>query len=190
MTTDSARSAAQLPPPRGGLPAAYSIAIVCLGNICRSPTAEAVLTRKLEEAGIREVTVTSAGTGTWHIGEQMDRRAASSLVARGYDPTRHRADLFTSDWFARHDLVLAMDGQNYDDVHALVSDEADHDRIMMFRAFDPYADGDLGVPDPFYGEQDGFDDVLAIVERTCDALVVALTAIPGVVAEDRQHRSG
>jgi protein-tyrosine phosphatase len=170
-----------LPPPRGGLSSAYAIALVCLGNICRSPTAEAVLSHKLEQAGLTNVTVHSSGTGTWHIGEQMDRRAASSLVARGYDPTRHRADVFAAEWFARHDLVLAMDRLNYDDIVAMVVDEADGDRVMMFRAFDPYADTDLDVPDPFYGGQDGFDDVLKIVERTCDALVDALAAVPGLV---------
>lgn len=146
------------------------------------------MTYKLEEAGLSRVAVHSAGTGTWHIGEQMDRRAASTLVADGYDPTRHRAEIFEVDWFSAHDLVLAMDRHNFHDIQELVVDEGDRDRVMMFRAFDPYADRDLDVPDPFSGGQDGFDEVLAIVERTCSTLVDALAAIPGVGAADRTDR--
>lgn len=172
----STPSPARLPEPRqAGSP--YTIAIVCLGNICRSPTADVVLTHKLAEAGLDRVTaVRSAGTGDWHMGDPMDRRAAATLVDHGYDPSQHEATHFDTSWFARHDLVLAMDGQNLRDIKALVQDEADRARIMPFRALDPLVDDSLDVPDPFYGGQDDFETVLALIERTSDALVAALAA--------------
>lgn len=169
---------------------AYSIAMICLGNICRSPTAEVVLSHKLDEAGLGDrVRVRSAGTGDWHIGEQMDRRAAATLAANGYDPSRHRATQIEAAWLEEDDLVLVMDRQNLRDVQALAP-VADG-RVLMFRTFDPLvhattetaaspredpADA-LDVPDPWYAGQDSFDLVLAIVERTSDTLVEALTAL-------------
>ena len=100
-----------LPGSRGTGPA-YAVAFVCLGNICRSPMAEAVMTRKLTRPGSTASRRQQLGTGTWHLGEPMDRRAATTLTAHGYDPSRHRAALFEGDWFAEHDLVLAMDRRN------------------------------------------------------------------------------
>ena len=81
----------------------YSIALVCLGNICRSPIAHVVLERKLEAAHDGDVVVESSGTGDWHIGEPMDRRAAATLAAAGYDPSRHRAQQVDRDLFSRND---------------------------------------------------------------------------------------
>lgn len=147
----------------------YRIAVVCLGNICRSPMAAVVLTHRLDRAGLADqVEVVSAGTGAWHLGEPMDSRAAALLTAQGYDASRHRARRFEADWFAGSDLVLAMDAQNHADVTALGPVSA----VRMFRDFDPVGPGD--VPDPWYGGDDGFDAVLAMVERTVDVLVAAL----------------
>ena len=88
----------------------YRIAFVCLGNICRSPMADVVLTARVEEAGLADrVTVASSGTGDWHVGHPMDHRAAATLAAAGYDPTRHRAQQFAASWLDEFDLVLAMD---------------------------------------------------------------------------------
>jgi protein-tyrosine phosphatase len=172
----------------------YSIAFVCLGNICRSPTAAVVMAEKLAATGVdREVVVRSAGTGTWHIGEAMDRRAAATLVAQGYDPSRHRAVLFDASWFEQHDVVLVMDQANLRDVRGMTRDRADQDRVIMFRAFDPAADEMLDVPDPWFGGDDTFDEVLAIVERTCDAIVAALLEQRpwlGDRAPSRQHLDG
>lgn len=166
-----------LPPARDPRAETYSVALVCLGNICRSPMAQVVLERKLAAAGVRSaVSVTSSGTGDWHLGEPMDRRAASSLARHGYDPSRHRAQHFIGDWFGAHDAVLVMDGANLRDVLRLAPVEADRDRVLMFRAFDPLASDDLDVPDPWYGDQRGFDAVLRLVERTCDELVIGLAA--------------
>lgn len=166
MATAASGPAADLP--AGGSP--YRIAVVCLGNICRSPMAEVVLTRRVEQAGLAErVAVASAGTGDWHVGEPIDERAGATLLAAGYDPSRHRARQLDAGWLD-HDLVLAMDAANLADIRGLVAGEPGH--VRMFRDFDPEGPGD--VPDPWYGGPDGFDQVLAIVERTAAALVVAL----------------
>jgi protein-tyrosine phosphatase len=165
-----------LPPPRHDQ-ATYSIALVCLGNICRSAMAEAVLRHKLQEAGLDDmVEVRSSGTGDWHVGEPMDDRAAATLARHGYDPSKHRAEQFDATWFAAHDVVLVMDSGNLHEVTALASSQADRDRVQMFRTYDPDAATDLDVPDPWFGGQDGFDAVLATVERTTDVLVAELAA--------------
>jgi protein-tyrosine phosphatase len=160
----AAATAAREDPPR-------RVAVVCLGNICRSPIAEVVLRDRLASAGLGErVEVLSAGTGGWHVGGPMDERAAAVLTGRGYDASRHRARQVDPGWLATLDLVLAMDEQNLRDLEPLV----DHGRLRMFRELDPEAGpDDLDVPDPYFGGEDGFDEVLTVVERTADALVAA-----------------
>ena len=168
--------AADLPPARRP-DGPYRVAIVCLGNICRSPIANVVLRRALERAGLAErVEVESSGTGDWHLGHPMDRRAAAALAAAGYDGSEHRAQQFTERWFAEHDLILAMDQSNYRDIAALAPDEETaKERVRMFREYDPHAEyADLEVPDPYYGGDDGFAHVLRIVERTSAGLADAL----------------
>jgi protein-tyrosine phosphatase len=156
----------------------YRIALVCLGNICRSPIADVVLNAVLHEAGASDtVEVTSCGTGTWHLGEPMDARAAAVLTAAGYDASRHRARHFGPDWHD-HDLILVMDHANLADVLAELPPDR-HDRVRLFRSFDPEVQADdpaevPDVPDPFYGGPEGFDDVLAMIERTAHALVKEL----------------
>ncbi len=167
----------QLPAQRR--PGTYRIAIVCLGNICRSPMAHVVLTEQLDRAGLSgQVTVDSAGTGGWHVGGGMDSRAAATLTAKGYDASRHRAAQFTSAQAEDHDLVLAMDAANYAELRELGVGGAvgGGDRLRMFRDFDPEGRGD--VPDPYFGGDAGFAQVLDMVERTCDALVTALKGRP------------
>jgi protein-tyrosine phosphatase len=160
-----------LPPPRRE--GAYAVALVCLGNICRSPMADVVLTDRVESAGLAGVvTVDSCGTGDWHTGQPMDPRAAATLSAHDYDPSRHRARLFEPSWLEEHDLVLAMDEQNLADVLA-ADPAADRDRVRLFRDFDPVGTGGE-VPDPYYGGDAGFEEVLGMVERTSIALVSAL----------------
>lgn len=151
----------------------YRIATVCLGNICRSPMAEVVLTAALEDAGLADrVEVDSSGTGGWHIGDPMDDRAAATLYAHGYDPTRHRAQSFDATWYDEHDLILTMDDSNYRDVVASAPTPADAERVRMFRAYDPEAtEDDAEVPDPWFGGPEGFEGVLATIERTTKSLV-------------------
>lgn len=157
----------------------FRIGVVCLGNICRSPMAQVVLEDRLERAGLADrVEVVSAGTGNWHVGEPMDRRAAATLSAAGYDPTRHVAQTFSTDWYAEHDLLLAMDASNRADMaHQAPTVEA-LERLRMFREFDPEAsEGDDEVPDPWYGGSEGFAEVLAMVERTADEIVARIPEI-------------
>ncbi len=154
-----------LPPAR--TPGDYRIELVCLGNICRSPTAHVVLEARLADAGLDHVTVTSSGTGDWHVGNPMDRRAAATLTAAGYDASRHRARQHDADSGA--DLVLAMDAQNLADLGG------PSDRVRLFRDFDPVERGG-DVPDPYYGGHSGFEEVLAMVDRTAAALVDELRA--------------
>ena len=155
---------------------AYSIALVCLGNICRSPIAHVVLEDRLARAGLDDrVAVASSGTGGWHESEPMDRRAAAVLRDAGYDPSRHRARTFSTDWYAEHDLLLAMDHSNLADMVDQAPTVAEQARARLFREFDPLAvEGDDEVPDPWYGGADGFRDVLAMIERTTDELVARL----------------
>ncbi len=163
-----------LPPPRApGRP--YSVALVCLGNICRSPIASVVLRHALERAGLADrVTVDSAGTGDWHLGQPMDRRASAALAAGGYDGSRHRAQQITRRWFDEHDLILAMDHSNFRDLVSMAPEESVA-RVRMFRAFDPQSGPhDLEVPDPYYGDDHRFVEVLAVVERTATTLAERL----------------
>jgi protein-tyrosine phosphatase len=147
------------------------VALVCLGNICRSPTAEVVLEQRLIEAGLDDrVAVRSAGTGDWHIGNAMDRRAAATLRDAGYDPSHHRAQQYAASWADQDDLVLAMDEENLADLGGR------SERVGLFRDVDPVDPGGE-VPDPYYGGEDGFADVLAMVERTADALVAEIAAV-------------
>ena len=161
----------------------FTIALVCLGNICRSPIAHVVLEKRLVDAGLDDrVRVTSAGTGGWHTGEPMDPRAAAVLADAGYDPSRHVARRFTTDWYAENDLILTMDESNFADVVQLAPDVTSAQKVRMFRDFDPdatvLANGarDNEVPDPWYGGPDGFRFVLAMVELTVDHLVDELAA--------------
>ena len=160
-----------LPPAREA--GRYRVGVVCLGNICRSPMAEVVLSERVAEAGLDDrVEVASCGTGDWHIGDPMDRRAAATLAAAGYDPSRHRAQQFADSWLADYDVLLVMDAQNRSDV-AATSSATGTDRVLMFRDFDSVEPGS-DVPDPYYGGDSGFEEVLSMVERTSAEIVEAL----------------
>jgi len=155
----------------------YRIGVVCLGNICRSPMAEVVLSERVAEAGLDDrVEVDSCGTGDWHIGDPMDRRAAATLAAAGYDASRHRAQQFAGSWLEEYDVLLAMDAQNRSDVGG-------NERVLMFRDFDPVEPGS-DVPDPYYGGDSGFEEVLTMVERTSARIVEALRRRLGDGAEE------
>ena len=160
--------------PETGSP--YRIAFVCLGNICRSPMANVILTELVDQAGLSDkVEVTSCGTGDWHVGEPMDPRAAAQLKSAGYDASAHRARTFDPTWL-ENDLVLAMDAKNLDEI---TDGRGVDERVRMFRSFDPLADPhDLDVPDPWYAGDESFVQVLGIVERTCRQILKELQALP------------
>jgi len=166
-----------LPPavPRGDA-APYRVSMVCLGNICRSPMAQAVLSARLADEGLDGlVDVDSCGTGSWHIGEQADPRARAVLAQRGYDAEAHRARQFDATWFADRDLLVAMDHDNARTLRRLAPDDTSAGRVVLLRAFDPEAGPeDQLVPDPYYGDEHDFVEGLDIIERSVDGLVTAL----------------
>lgn len=155
----------------------YRITVVCLGNICRSPMAEAVLRHRVADAGLADViAVDSAGTGDWHIGHDMDARAFAALSARGYG-SDHSARQIDANLLADADLVLAMDHHNYADLARLVRQSDSEPELRMMRSFDPeladVPDGDarLDVPDPYYDGPPEFDEVLDMLERAAAGIV-------------------
>jgi protein-tyrosine phosphatase len=176
MTISDAGSAPSLPPPRDpGQP--YRICVVCLGNICRSPMAERVLTAELDRAGLGgRVVVDSAGTGDWHIGEPMDARARAELTRRGHDAHGHRARQIEPGWLDDYDLLLAMDRSNLAGLEALAAGRPDlAGRIVLLRAFDPAADRDAEVPDPYYGDPADYAEVFDLVDAAVKGLVSHLS---------------
>ena len=147
------------------------ICFVCLGNICRSPTAEGVMRKLVDQAGLAHaIAIDSAGTGEWHVGEQPDPRTVEAAARRGIS-LDHLARTFTRDDFDRFDLVLAMDRDNYDTLQRLARGRTHVPPIRMLRSFDDAAPADAEVPDPYSGEDDGFEEVLDICERACRGLL-------------------
>jgi protein-tyrosine phosphatase len=152
------------------------ILFLCLGNICRSPTAEGVLRQRLRDAGLGDdVDVESAGTGSWHIGHAPDSRAAAAAAARGVT-LASRAQRLERSHFDDFDLILAMDRDNVADAQAIAPDAGAAAKLRLFREYDPLAvsTGELEVPDPYYGGEDGFEDVLDMIERASDGLIAEI----------------
>lgn len=153
------------------------IAFVCLGNICRSPTAEAVMRHRVREAGLAGVVeVDSAGTAAWHEGKPADPRARQEARRRGIAMTG-RARQFRPEDFARFDLVLAMDRQNAADLRRLAPDGEAAAKVRLLRDFDPQAGADRAVPDPYYGGPEGFAEVFDMVDAACLGLIDHLRTV-------------
>ncbi len=146
---------------------------VCMGNICRSPTAEGVMAHLLEREGLAgAVTIDSAGTGAWHAGCAPDERATSAAATRGITLSGAARQVRPSD-FEDFDLLLCADADNLRDVSALAPSAEARDKVRRLREFDPQAlsSGDLDIPDPYYGGARGFEDVLDLVERACQGVL-------------------
>jgi protein-tyrosine phosphatase len=174
---------------------------VCLGNICRSPTAEGVMRELVRDAGLEDqIELDSAGLGSWHVGSRPDRRAAAAARARGVS-LNGRARTVTRDDFDDFDLLLAMDRSNLRELRRMAPDEQARSKVRLLREFDPASrssgtdagtsgidpgtsgdvdlrDRDLGVPerdlevpDPYYGAAGGFEEVLDLVQAACAGLL-------------------
>lgn len=146
--------------------ATVRILMVCLGNICRSPTAEGVLRHKLRQAGLdQRVEIDSAGTGSWHLGSPPDERSQRHALRRGYDLAALRARCVSEADFERFDYILAMDGNNLADLQQL-QPAGSRAEVRLF--------ADIEVPDPYSGGPAGFEQVLDLTEAASDAWVQIL----------------
>jgi protein-tyrosine phosphatase len=154
------------------------VLFVCLGNICRSPTAEAVMAQLVAEAELEHaIEIDSAGTGAWHVGSPPDDRATAAAAARGI-AMRGAARQVTAEDFERFDLLLAMDADNHRNLREIAPHAEAAAKVRMLREFDPASASaaavGLDVPDPYYGGEDGFDHVLDLVEAACAGLLAEL----------------
>jgi protein-tyrosine phosphatase len=151
------------------------ICFVCLGNICRSPTAEAVFQKMVEDRGLAEqYQIDSAGTASYHEGDLADARSREAAGRRGY-PIHSRSRPFEPKDFGRFDWVLAMDMDNVRALVEMAPTNAARERVRLLRSFDPTAAKDAIVPDPYYGGPRGFDEVIDICERACRGLLDTLS---------------
>lgn len=150
------------------------VLFVCLGNICRSPSAEGVFRRLLEARGLsHRVEVDSCGIGPWHVGKAPDPRAQEAATRRGVDLSGLRARQLAADDFDRFDLLLAMD---HDNLEAIEAQRPPHSRVPA-RLFLEYAGHpDRAVPDPYFGGDRGFDEVLDLIEAASRGLLEEVEA--------------
>ena len=154
-----------------------SLLFVCLGNICRSPTAEGVMRSLVAEAGMQErVEIDSAGTGGWHVGSSPDERATAAAAARGVT-LEGRARRVEPEDFERFDLILAMDAANLRDLRSIAGTAEAREKVRLLREFDPSTSHpELDVPDPYYGGEDGFGTVFSLVRDACEGLLGEIRA--------------
>jgi protein-tyrosine phosphatase len=150
------------------------ILFVCLGNICRSPSAEAVFKAQVARAGLsRDFEIDSAGTGPWHAGKPADRRMQQHAMKRGYDLTSIARQFNPSVDFDHFDMIIAMDDENVRDLRQLARDEQDLLKISKMTEFSKIYNYKF-VPDPYYGGEDGFELVLDLLEDASEGLIEKL----------------
>ncbi len=148
----------------------YKLVFVCLGNICRSPTAEGLLLHEAKERNIENYFyIDSAGTAAYHIGEPANSKSQATANKYGVHLPSKARQLDERD-LEEFDLILAMDSENYKNINALDRNNQFSDKIRMMREFDPSPDNSE-VPDPYYGGMDGFEHVYKILKRSCTALL-------------------
>lgn len=156
----------------------HKLLFVCLGNICRSPMAEGVFRRVIEEAGVAgRFEIDSAGLGDWHVGQAPDERAQAAAKGRGMDISRQCARQVVIEDFHRFDLLLAMDGENLAALRQLAPDGTE-EKIRQFLDYAPHLTAS-DVPDPFFGGAAGFDHALDLIEAASEGLLQSLLE-PGV----------
>lgn len=143
------------------------ILMVCLGNICRSPMAEGILRKKLDERGLN-LTVDSAGTSSWHEGEQPDERAMAEMDSRGIDISHQRSRPFTVADFDHFDKIFVMDASNYENVLSLARSDGDKSKVSLILD-EVNVEKGRSVPDPYYN--DAFDHVHDLLDEACEAFI-------------------
>lgn len=149
------------------------ILMVCLGNICRSPLAEGILRKKLSEKGIENVKVDSAGTSSYHIGQAPDSRSQQNALSHGTDLSSLRARQFGVSDFDDFDKIYVMDSSNYSDVLSLARDASDSEKVeLLLNSSHPGSN--MAVPDPYFGGENGFENVYQLVDEACDIIANSL----------------
>jgi len=145
------------------------VLMVCLGNICRSPLAEGILRNKAQQLG-KKIEVDSAGTGAWHAGELPDRRSIEKAKEYGIDITDQRARQFTSEDFINFDFIYVMDGSNYSDIIAMAESQEEMNKVKIILN-ELFPNQDKSVPDPYYGGEEGFENVYRLLDKACDKIL-------------------
>jgi protein-tyrosine phosphatase len=146
------------------------ILMVCLGNICRSPLAEGILTSKLPK---EKFLVDSAGTGSWHIGRQPDERSIAVAKKHNINISKQRGRQFTKKDFEEFDYIYVMDSSNYHDVMRLSDNKSDQEKVQ-FILEELFPNENVDVPDPYYGVANGFEVVFNMLDETCDLIAKKL----------------
>ena len=148
------------------------VEMVCLGNICRSPMAAAVLANRADEIDTPKIIVSSSGTSSWHVGESAHRLSEKTWTLAGYQHS-HSARQFLTENFDHVDLILAMDLSNQANILSLARNQSDREKVFMLRAFDQEA-ASLEVPDPWGSEIEAYQEVLAMIEAAVSGLLKTL----------------
>jgi len=144
------------------------ILMVCLGNICRSPLAEGILQEKLKSNG-HDIIVDSAGTGGWHVGQSPDNRSVAIARKYGIDISRQKARQFSVSDFQDFDIIYAMDGSNLSDIISMASTKEDIGKVkLILNEIKPGLN--TPVPDPYYGGNDGFENVYQLLNEACEII--------------------
>ena len=152
------------------MPKSYKLLFVCLGNICRSPSAENIMNHLIEQAGLSEkISCDSAGTGGYHIGAAPDRRMTAAAERRGITLKGQARQFHKSD-FEKFDLILAMDRDNYQDILSLDPGGKYQDKVRLMCDFATHH-REKEVPDPYYGGTEGFDNVIDLLWDACEGLL-------------------
>lgn len=153
-------------------PEKLCLLFICLGNICRSPAAHAVMQHKIDEAGLAErFYVDSAGIGGWHVGQLPDKRMREHGYSRGYNVNHHARQFDAATDFDRFDYIIVMDDDNYKYITSVAADEKQRKKVLMMADFFTCHDGETVVPDPYYGDGRAFEYALDLIEDGCDGLL-------------------
>lgn len=147
------------------------VLMVCLGNICRSPLAEGILKSKVDTSKIE---VSSAGTGGWHVGDSPDPRSIAIANKYGIDITNQRGKQFSTYDFEIYDYIFVMDNSNYNDVIKLATSEKEKQKVQLILE-EIFPSEKVDVPDPYYGGEQGFENVYEMLDKACESIANRLS---------------
>jgi len=148
------------------------VLMVCLGNICRSPLAEGIFRHKSSQLNVN-ILVDSAGTGGWHAGQAPDPRSIEKASEYGIDISKQKARKFSQEDFSNFDIIYAMDGSNFSDIIAMAKSQEEMDKVKIILN-ERYPSENKPVPDPYYGGEEGFENVYHLLNDACDKILEKL----------------